>query len=256
MLVFAQRSIALALGVISIAALLAMSTFPIWWVMGLVVLVWMILIVLGWRILSVWQRVSGDVLFVMLTAVFASTGLFFVVDWPLLRYVIMVCTGLLSLCLFGWSISAQGYTTHIEKAYRRFLMMLSVLNAYALLTTSFALHIFFQEIPFWIFGILQSLMVAAITFHIWRLYYPIRFAASWFWLLLIMLMVFEISWAVQVLPLGYTVLSLIVAWIWYIMQLLFRFHLSEAGVDWKKQRVFLITNAILFIIVLSIVRWI
>lgn len=256
MIIFAQRCIAIALGIVAIAALFAMLLFPLWYVVLGSIAVWGILVTIGWRLLYVWQRMTTDVLFVMWTAIFASTGLFFVVDWPILRTCIMIGTGLLSVLLFGWSISSQGYTTHIEKSYRRILMMLSVFNAYALLTTLFAVHIFFQEIGFVVFAVAQSIIVGGITFLVWRLYYPITLKKSWFWLCIIMLMVFELCWSVQVLPLGYTALSLFVTWVWYIIQLLFRFHISEAGVNWKKQRSFLITNSVLFLLVLYLVRWI
>lgn len=256
MIAFAQRSIALAIGLIGFASLLGMSLFPKWWALAGVMAVWILFITIGWRILYVWQRISSDVLFVMWAAVFASTGLFFVVDWQLLRWIIMIGTGVLSAMLFGWSISSSGYTTHIEKSYRRILMMLSVLNAYALLTTIFALHIFFQEISFWVFGVVASIVVGVITFLIWRLYYPITIKRHWFWVLLVMLIVFELCWTSQVLPLGYTVLSLFVTWVWYLIQLFFRFQFSEAGVNWDKQRNFLIANVVLFFVVLYLVRWI
>ncbi len=256
MMGFAQRSIALALGLVGFASLLGMSLFPKGWVMVGIIAAWILFLSIGWRILYVWQRISWDVLFVMWAAVFASTGLFFVVDWQLIRWVIMIGTGFLSMLLFGWSISSSGYTTHIEKSYRRFLMMLSVFNVYALLTTLFALHIFFQEIGFWIFGISASVIVGIITFLVWRLYYPITIKRHWFWILLIMLIAFELCWASQVLPLGYTVLSLFVTWVWYLIQLFFRFHFSEAGVNWSKQRNFLIINVVLFFVVLFVVRWI
>lgn len=256
MILFAQRCIAITLGIVAAAALFVMLRFPLPYVVLGTMIIWGLLVTIGWRVLYVWQRMTIDVLFVMWGLIFASTGLFFVVEWPILRTGIMIGTGLLSLLLFGWSISSQGYTTHIEKAYRRILMMLSVFNVYALLTTLFALHIFFQEIGFVVFAASQSIIVGAITFLVWRLYYPITLKKSWFWLSIIMLMVFELCWSVQVLPLGYTVLSLFVTWMWYIIQLLFRFHISEAGVNWKKQRSFLITNAILFFLVLYLVRWI
>lgn len=256
MILFAQRCIAVTLGTVAVTALFVMLSFPVWYVVLGAMAVWGLLVTIGWRLLYVWERMTVDVLFVMWAAIFASTGLFFVVDWPILRTSIMIGTGLLSLLLFGWSISSQGYTTHIEKSYRRILMMLSVFNVYALLTTLFAVHIFFQEIGFVVFAVAQSAIVGVITFLIWRLYYPITIKKSWFWLSIIMLMVFELCWSVQVLPLGYTALSLFVTWMWYIIQLLFRFHISESGVNWKKQRNFLITNSVLFLLVLYLVRWI
>lgn len=256
MIIFAQRSIAIILGFVAMAALFVMLRFPLWYVVLGTIGVWMLLVMIGWRVLYVWERMSVEVLFIVWTAIFASTGLFFVVDWPILRTSIMIGTGLLSTVLFGWSISSLGYTTHIEKAYRRILMMLSVFNVYALLTTLFALHIFFQEIGFVYFAMVQTGITGIVTFLVWRLYYPITIKKSWFWLCIIMLIVFELCWAMQVLPLGYTVLGLLVTWVWYIVQLLFRFHISEAGVNWNKQRSFLIANGVLFLLILFLVRWI
>jgi len=61
----------------------------------------------------------------------------------------------------------------------------------------------------------------------------------------------ELAWAAQLLPFGYATVGALLTWIWYILQLLVRFHFSERGVDWKKQIPFLVGNIVLMILFLE-----
>ncbi len=78
----------------------------------------------------------------------------------------------------------------------------------------------------------------------------------WIWVALWFVLMFELFWVVNFLPLGYLASSLILTWCWYALWLLARFNLTPEGVHWKKQSFFLSINSILFIIFLIfIVRW-
>jgi len=66
----------------------------------------------------------------------------------------------------------------------------------------------------------------------------------------------EIFWALYLLPFGYIVLGFFATWIWYVMLLLIRFHISTEGIRWKEQTRFLMGNGILFVAMLFLIRWI
>jgi len=59
------------------------------------------------------------------------------------------------------------------------------------------------------------------------------------------------------LPFGYLVFGGLFAWRWFFAQLFIRFYLSPQGIIWKKQITFLLSNLVLFILLLIfLVRWI
>ncbi len=67
----------------------------------------------------------------------------------------------------------------------------------------------------------------------------------------------QLIWVIHMLPFAYGVLGLLATWVWYVMQLFVRFHLGERGILWRKQAIFLATNAVLFTAVLFFfVRWV
>lgn len=78
----------------------------------------------------------------------------------------------------------------------------------------------------------------------------------WLWVGFWALLNLELIWAVELLPLGYLVSSLILIWCWYVLWLMARFNLSKEGIDWRRQSWFLGFNAVLFIsFLLFVVRW-
>jgi hypothetical protein len=66
----------------------------------------------------------------------------------------------------------------------------------------------------------------------------------------------EMAYVVLLWPLGYFTSGLLLTWMWYIVWLMLRFFISEEGINWNRQRWFLLTNAILVGIFLSLLaRW-
>lgn len=74
--------------------------------------------------------------------------------------------------------------------------------------------------------------------------------------LVILLVIFELSYVVALWPVGYLVAGFFITWVWYDLWILLRFSFSKEGIDWRRQKTFLLINVILAIIFLSlIVRW-
>lgn len=143
-----------------------------------------------------------------------------------------------------------------EKPLRRIMMMLYVFNVYALLLATFAVHLFFPSIPFWILSLIGGVYSALGAYMIWTLYFNLVFRDILVWCLIVALMVIELMWVLRLLPFGYLALGLLTVWVWYVVQLFIRFHLSSKGILWKEQRGFIISNIILYIFVLYLIRWI
>jgi hypothetical protein len=99
------------------------------------------------------------------------------------------------------------------------------------------------------------LVVAAVCASIfagwwWWEYSPVLGRRFWLSVSLWFVIMLELLWVINMLPLGYLTSSLVLIWCWYVAWLLFRFNLSQEGIHWKKQVMFLSVNSFLFTIFL------
>jgi hypothetical protein len=194
----------------------------------------------------------------LLTAV-GFVGVFLIIEWVSIRLLVGVVAVISTGVIFAAPKKLDKGKIYEFKPWRRIFMMLVVLDTYLISTSVFGLNIFFQNnlpIPFWLLAIGLTLIFSIASVIIWQLYYHIPTKYFTIWILLISVIILELIWAVQLLPFGYLSLGLIVTWIWYILQLLVRFHISKRGIIWRKQKTFLVANSVLFIIFLYFLRWI
>lgn len=145
---------------------------------------------------------------------------------------------------------------YIKKAFRRIFVMGWVYVCGSLLIATYAVSVFFPNIPAWILFLIVGGYTSMISYSVWRMYYKISIRRCLLWIIIMAVMSMEIFWAIQLLPFGYIVLGFITAWIWYIMLLFIRFHMSAEGIRWREQSKFLIWNGILLLLLLFVVRWI
>lgn len=143
-----------------------------------------------------------------------------------------------------------------EKPLRRMMMFLLVFSVYSFLVAIFAIAIYFIKIPFLFLSLLAGVCVALITRIIWQMYFKNEDEKINTWSIFIAVIIFELAIVFYFLPFGFFVSSLLITWLWYIMQLFIRFHISSKGIIWKKQSKFLLINFLLYIIILFIIRWI
>lgn len=192
------------------------------------------------------------------TTVVSFVALELLLEVPLLVILLAVLVGFFLALLLGWA-DVDGQVMHIQKMIRRLVVGLMVFDAYALMTVLFALHSFFQQqVPFVLLVLIGAAMYGTIAWIIWRLYIPdvprdrLGWSAG-----VLALVLFELIWVMKYLPLGYLVLGAMVTWIWYLLQLFFRFSFTSMGIIWKEQTVFLFVNAAMFaVVLLFLVRWI
>ncbi len=249
--------VSILIGLMSLVALLLINFFPIWWIVLLILVVWLGLIVfLGIRLNKKGERQIVNLVLSIIVGL-AFVVLLMLLEWEGLRYLLIVLAGIVMAFLFSQVCRFRGLLSHETKPFRRMIMMSWVFVSYVLATFLFALDIFFETIPFWPLALLTSVLIGIVTLIIWQMYFSFSLHKFVLWAIILSLAVWEIIWAIHLLPLGYLVLGALVTWMWYIIQLLIRFHLSKQGIMWKKQIVFLSTNIILyFIILFFFVRWI
>ncbi len=147
----------------------------------------------------------------------------------------------------------------VAKSYRRWRLMQSVAGVAGLATGIFAL-ITYQIISETLHAILVVgagvLFTAFISSWWWYEYGAMVNRKFWFLSAFMLFMLGELAYVFLLLPWGYLVAGLVFAWIWYVLWIMIRFHLSSEGIDWKRQRWFLATNlGALALILLFIVRW-
>ncbi len=188
---------------------------------------------------------------------FSFLWLLFLVESTTLRWFLVGVSVFIFFFLIWMSSELTGRLVHIqEKPLRRMRMMIHVFNMYAGCLALFAINIFFPAIPFVMVALIGGVYGAIISLLIWKLYFKVPIREFTLPLLVVALGVVELMWAVYLMPFGYLAQGFLVVWLWYIVQLLIRFHRSTRGIVWKEQIAFLSTNAVLFIAVLGFIRWV
>lgn len=196
-------------------------------------------------------------LFLHLSTSVTLVSLLSLLEWQPLAWFIIALS--IPLFAFVWHWSAEMSRQHTAlsyKTWRRIIMMLWVLNVFGWASGLFSLSIFFQHISHVLLTVAGATFAAAVAGSNWHVYFDAKIETFAFWIGMLWLLAYEIMWVLHYLPLGYFTLGLALTWVWYLLQLFIRFHLTRGGVLWRKQKVFLISNAALFISVLYIARWI
>lgn len=187
----------------------------------------------------------------------SSIGLLFVVEIIFVRQLISLFLVVTQSLLWGWG-GAQGELSVSMKPFRRFVVFNWVFCVYASLTALFAFSAFFPQKGVYLLVVfLGAVLNSAIALHILKQYFQTTTRSLFLWALLIGVVSIELLWVISLLPFAYGFLGLIGTWFWYIIVLFTRFHFGKKGVLWKKQLPFLVTNLILFVLLLTFfVRWV
>ena len=188
---------------------------------------------------------------------FSLLWLLFLVESVALRWFLVFLSIPLFFFLIWMNSEHTGRLVHIkEKPLRRMRMMAQVFNMYATSLAYFAINVYFPQVPFVVLLIIGGIYAATLSLLIWKLYFKLPAREFIFPLVITAFGTAQILWVLQLMPFGYLSQGLLAVWIWYIGQLLFRFHLSPRGIIWKEQIAFLIMNLGMFIGVLFLIRWV
>jgi len=228
-----------------------------WWQFALLLAVWIaVLIMVAINLKDELEKKFIN-LPLLISTVLGLAGLALVVEWQVVRYVLLFASGILLGALFSKAVVGQTGLSHELKPLRRMVMMLWVFNLYAFSVSVFALGIFLNPVPMWLSSLVLAVIYGFISVEIWKLYFAIPGRRFALWTLVIGLIFWEIIYIFSLLPLGYFISSLLIVWLWYMTHLLVRFHMGVQGIVWRKQIMFLIINLVLFFAVLLLfARWI
>lgn len=230
-----------------------------WWIVG----VWFLLRVGVWsgliRLVYYPKEISRlRHLFSLLVFALGTTLLLLFIEWSVAWQILFAATIFLSAGSFWLLPPVESKLPFMPKPHRRWLLFLNMFGIAGIWSGAYAISAFqiLYMVSTWVWMVLASVIATVIAGWWWR-EYGIKFgrrmmlwSAVWF---LIML---EMGWAIMFLPLGFFASGLFLTWLWYDLWLLVRFNLSVEGINWKKQRFFVIMNLILMVSFLAfVVRW-
>lgn len=239
----------------------------VWWLLRLTA-VWAVPLWFGFR--AVWW--GGLILLVYcapgvsrfrqwLTLVVGNIGLgmlLLVVDWPLGRYAaeaLFIFMPAVSFWLLPTGVSELSFAIKPERRWR---LLLSVLGLFGIWSGGVAFSLF-QLLPphYWWVSWVVSAAVASAMAGWWWFEYGLPFNRQlWLWMVAMAVLLVEFSGITWWLPWGYLVTGWLLTWVWYLLWLLIRFQVSSEGVNWEKQRWFLLANAVLLALFVGFVaRW-
>lgn len=152
---------------------------------------------------------------------------------------------------------SQNFLSFEQKPYRRWRFWIASFGLYGFWTGIFAsISLQILNLNYWWLLIFGSTFTAIVSMWWWKEYGIEMKNKFWWWVLAVGIFLLEISWVLYLWPLGYFVSALMLLWLWYDIWLMARFYLLPAGINWKKQISFFITNGLLLLIFLIlIVKW-
>jgi hypothetical protein len=230
-----------------------------WWEVGLWLLVRIVIWVLAMGLVyhpKEMKRFSHLASLIGLTVGTLAFLLF--IEWNLSWY----ATAFLFTFLSGFSFwllpTSEVSLSAFLKPHIRWRFVMSVVGLAGIFAGTQAI-ISFQIMPLispWVWYTVASVCAAGFAGWWWWEYgIPVN-KRFWIWVGIWFLIIWELCWVLNVLPLPYLVTSLILIWCWYASWLLIRFNFTSKGINWQKQVWFLSANGILFTIFLFfIARW-
>lgn len=252
----AQYASGIGVGLMSAIALTLMNTFPNRWVFFGTFGIWLLALVLVGRILR--QRGVHGIQLLSICDAVAIVALLLVVESAPIRWFLLLVGSLCLGALTMWGVRSAFGSWVQGKPYRRFVVAGWVFALYGVVTFLFAYLTFFPG-GGWsvLILLLMGVLYGVVALIIWQQYYAVGALPLLLWSVIVGIILVELAWTMQLLPLGYTALAAQLTWIWYLLQLLIRFHLSDRGIDWKKQWPALAAHAALMTAILAFfVRWV
>ncbi len=249
-----SRILGIAAGVLSIIGLGLFYFFPSYYSVAAILILWWLATILVGRKLAI--GIDNIIMHISISSAFFV--LLSILEWLPAEILLIAFCGVVFTILWWWpTIGQKNPVQFMQKPWRRIIMVIWVFGVYAWFAGLNAILLFFSNIPTIILSIAEGLIAAFVTFMILRLYSPgKKIKENIFGIAVMALMITELSMVVSFLPLGYLTSGLALAWIWYILQLLMRFHVSPEGIIWRKQAWFLAGNMVLLIAMLYFSQWI
>jgi hypothetical protein len=246
---------------------LAIGILFVWWLSNLTSLKALaslfLLRLLWWAVLCalVYFPTKISVIRHYLTLLIFSIGcsaLLLLVDWQISWYVLGAIYAASPALSFLFIPTNKHLLSFSLKPYRRYKLLLTTFGIFGLWAGFFALVVL-RVVDFWpliLLWLASSVISALVALWWWKEYdivYNKRMLAAAAALGVVSL---EFSGALFSWPVGYLVSGVLLGWVWYLLWLIIRFHLSTAGINWRRQTPFLIGNFCgLAFYLIVLVRW-
>ncbi len=242
-----------------------------------VVMFWTLSLIQSWWILAAWffirmvfwavlvrlvyypKEISRLRHFISLGIFAAGSTLFLLfIEWRSAWYVMALSSIIFSAWSFWLLPPVESKLPFVPKPHRRWLLFLNLFGLAGMWSGVYAISAFqvLYGVGAWVWVSLISAIVTAVSGWWWWEYGIPRDKRFFIWLVVWFMMMLELSWVVMFLPMGFFASGLFLTWIWYCLWLFTRFNLTKEGINWKKQRSFVVVNLLLMIIFLIfVVRW-
>lgn len=183
------------------------------------------------------------------------TGLYLLIESATLRLLVGV--------LHVASVSAVYYIpthfaarlAHEYKPWRRMYVSVLSMAVFAVVATLYGLSMFFQKPGLWLYACLIGVVCGGVSYAIFRLYQDIHTHSKAIWAMVVGYISLQMAWVLGQLSFGYFVLALVHVWLWYMLVVLVRFHLSAKGIIWNKQYRFLFFGILGIVLLLVFAQW-
>ena len=229
------------------------------WFLGVMVsvrfLVWMVIVRLSYYPASLkrfWHLMS------LLVFHLGATLLLLFIEWGF-SWTLVAAVYVAFPFVSFWLLpsKSQNFLSFVQKPYRRWRFWITTFGLYGIWTATFAsISLQILNISYWWLLIGGAIFTAVVSMWWWKEYGIEMKNKFWWWVIAIGIFLVEISWVLYLWPLGYFVSALLVVWLWYDIWLMGRFYLLPAGINWKKQISFFISNGLLLLVFLIlIVKW-
>lgn len=185
-------------------------------------------------------------------------GLFVILEWSSAMLLTILLAIGSAITITFWSRRVPAPIVFIrEKPLRRAVSLVITVALFAYISLGHALLVFFP-MP-WIGSVIHPAVTVAAAFAAylyWSLYFSPRDRAFVLPTAIVSLIMLEASIVARLTSFGYLAIGLCIAWIWYLLELFIRFHHDKRDIDWTHQSTLLVTNGVLFLIFIWIIRYV
>lgn len=237
-------------GIVSVMsgfALLIIRSIPTALTLAIVLPLWFLFLYVADHVL-LYARGRKRITVLAISAAVGLTLLMSALDNINLTLIVALAGSLFLGLLYALATIRGALLPPAQKRVRRYMVAAWTFTVYAIFNGQFAGIIFFPAAPWWLMTFASSAFSALAALFIWREYEPLSKPTEYTWFLVTLVSMIELTWVLTMLPFDYFVSGFVSAWVWYLLQLFIRFHVSRQGILWQKHIRFLLTNAVAMIL--------
>lgn len=184
-------------------------------------------------------------------------ALFLVVEWRSAHLLVATLAFFSAVAVTLWSRRVSAPIVFVrEKPLRRAITVLLALAVFSYVAAVHAVLILFADLaaPLLMHFVLAA-VVALGTYLLWSLYYQGSGREFLIPLGVVFLFVMEGSIIAALGSTGYFIRAFGLGMLWYVMQLFIRFHFGNRDIIWPRQKFFLASTTVVFVVFVFLIRF-